>query len=73
VKEFELEVMKQGATDEEVAAIQRALIAPESYVLYKDGRAHDMTEAELLTEMKGLMEGLRVWLRDRIARRKGRR
>ncbi|HET8778007.1 MAG TPA: helix-turn-helix transcriptional regulator [Candidatus Limnocylindria bacterium] len=69
VRRFELEAAESGASDEDLDFVRRVLTSPESYLMYAGGRAREMTEAELLVEMQGLMEGLRVWLRERIRRR----
>lgn len=72
LKEFELEATKAGASDEDLAFIHRALFSPEAYVLYHDGHSREMTDEELMVQMTGLAEGLRVWLRERIKRRNAR-
>jgi hypothetical protein len=68
-REFELEALKSGADDFDLAYVRQVLFSPESYVMYHGGREREMTDDELLIEMRGLAEGLRVWLAERKKRR----
>jgi hypothetical protein len=69
VKRFEAEAIEEGANDYDLAFIRKTLQSPEAYVVYNGGRPRQMTDEEMLIEMQGLAEGLRVWLRERIKRR----
>jgi hypothetical protein len=70
VLEFQAEAARDGASDEELDYIRRALTDPGAYVFYEGGRPRVLTEDEVMIELRALGEGLRVWLEKRKERRR---
>jgi transcriptional regulator with XRE-family HTH domain len=64
-REFELEAVRQGASEADADYIRRVLFSPESYVMYAGGRSRVLSEDEVMKQMTALAEGLRAWLKAR--------
>jgi len=62
---FLLELATGGATEEEIDAARRLLTSEEAYAMYAGGVEREMSGDEVLTEMQGVAEGIRVVLRRR--------
>ena len=62
---FLLELATGGASEEEIDAARRLLTSEEAYAMYAGGVEREMSGDEVLTEMQGVAEGIRVVLRRR--------
>lgn len=70
LQEFVLELTRAGADDDFVAWARRFLTSSENFVIYYGGQPEEMTDEQKLRHMKGLAEGVRAILKDRL--KKGR-
>ena len=70
ILEFQAEAARNGAGEEELDFIRRSMTDPAAYVLYEGGRPRELTEEEVLTEMRALAIGLRAWLDIRLRQRR---
>lgn len=70
IASFELEAMKSDADEEDMRYIRTALRSPEAVQLYQGGYTEPLTDDEQRVEMESLIEMLRLWLKERIKRRK---
>lgn len=71
IREFEVELTNEGATEWEIAFCRSVLTSPAARVMYQGGAKRDMTDEEWHTEVSALIVGLRAWLRERKKRRRG--
>lgn len=62
---FLLELATGGATEEEIDAARRLLTSEEAYAMYAGGVSREMSADDVLTEMQGVAEGIRILLRRR--------
>ena len=67
--DFIAEAVRNGATEDDVLFVRNTLVSPHAYVMYAGGGERAMDDEELLIQMQGLAEGLRVWLSERKRRR----
>jgi len=74
VREVELAAIDRGATEDDLFFIRSALTEPSISVMYEGDRPRQLTDAELLVELRALGDTLlESWLPERIRRREGRR
>lgn len=71
LQRFALELTEAGADDDFVAWARRFLTSQENFVIYYGGQPEEMTDEQKLRHMKGLAEGVRAILKDRLKRAKG--
>lgn len=64
LKQFELELAKAGATEEEIGDARALLTREEAFVFYVGGRKRDATEEETIVGMEALARFVRDRLRD---------
>lgn len=62
LREFELELVRAGATDDEIANARTLLTRPEALTFYVGGHFRDATEEETLMGMEAMAE----FIRDRL-------
>lgn len=62
LREFELELVRAGATDDEIANARTLLTRPEALTFYVGGHSRDATEEETLMGMEAMAE----FIRDRL-------
>jgi hypothetical protein len=69
--EFEVEALKLGAEEEEMAYVRHALQSPETARMFAYGYVDraGLSEEALRLDYEGLIEGLRLYVKMRVKRR----
>ena len=63
LREFELELVRAGATDDEIADARTLLTRPEALTFYVGGHTRDATEEETIMGMEAMAEFIRDQLK----------
>jgi hypothetical protein len=69
--EFEVEALKLGAEEEEMAYVRQALQSPETARMFAYGYVDraGLSEEAIRLDYEGLIEGLRLYVKMRVKRR----